>query len=146
MENQLRIEAPTEADIDRIARALIHAQHVTTEVLGSKMDGTRKDLSLIQQLLDTRTIERESTYTLHSLGLAFGRAFLHENKGFDWWMVEDERGRDPVLRYRDSSLLTYPKTMLSKRIEDGEQPNVIDLFEQLEHRLAQLIAEGYGQR
>ena len=145
MENTLRIEAPTEADIDRIARALLHAQQVTAEVLGSTLDGTRRDLSLIQQLLDTRTIERESTYTLHSLGLAFGRTFLRENKDFDWWMVEDERGRDPVLRYRNSTLLTYPKTMLSKRIEDGEHPNVIHLFEQLERRLAQLITEGYGQ-
>jgi hypothetical protein len=41
------------------------------------MNGTRKDLSLIQQLLDTRTIEPESTYTLQALGLAFGRVFIH---------------------------------------------------------------------
>jgi hypothetical protein len=63
MEKQPKIEAPTEADIDSIARALLHAQHVTTEILAVEMDGTREDLALIQQLLDTRTIERELTYS-----------------------------------------------------------------------------------
>ena len=146
MESQQKIEAPTESDIDTVARAILHAQRVTTEVLGCEMDGTRQDLSLIQQLLDTRTIEPESTYTLQALGLAFGRAFIHENKGFDWWMVEDEYGRDPALRYRHSSLLAFPRTMLSKRIEDGEHPNVIELFDQLAERMTQLIAEGYAER
>jgi Domain of unknown function (DUF3806) len=145
MENQ-KIEAPTEADIDTVARAILHAQRVTTEVLGVEMGGTRQDLALIQQLLDTRTIEPESTYTLQALGLAFGRVFIHEYEGFDWWMVEDEYGRDPALRYRHSSLLAFPRTMLSKRIEDGEHPNVIELFDQLADRMTQLISQGYAQR
>jgi hypothetical protein len=37
-------------------------------------------------------VEREATYTLQALGLAFGRVFLTENPGYDWWMVEDEYG------------------------------------------------------
>ncbi len=146
MENQQLIEPPTEADIDQIARALLHAELVATEVLGSKLSGTRHDLTLIQRLLDTGTIERESTYTLQSLGLAFGRAFLHENSGFDWWMVRDPNGRDPALRYRHSALLVFPKTMLSKRMEDGERPNVTELYDQLSTRLSQLISEGYAER
>jgi hypothetical protein len=141
-----KIEAPTEEDIDSIARAIVHAQRVTTEVLGVEMDGTRGDLALIQRLLDTGTIERESTYTLQALGLAFGRAFVHENKAFDWWIVHDGHGRDPVLRYRDSSLLAFPKTMLSKRIRDGEPLDVVGLFDQLAEQLSQLIAQGYGGR
>lgn len=143
---QQQIEAPTEEDIDHITQAILHAQRVAAEVLGLEMDGTRADLTLIQRLLDTGTIERESTYTLHSLGLAFGRAFVHENKAFDWWIVRDARGRDPVLRYRDSSLLAFPKTILSRRIKDGAALDVVELFDQLGARLGQLIAEGYGAR
>ena len=41
MENQQKIEAPTEADVDTIARALLHAQRVTTEVLGAERERTR---------------------------------------------------------------------------------------------------------
>jgi hypothetical protein len=40
MENQQKIEAPTEADIDTVARALLHAQHMTTEILGTGAPNT----------------------------------------------------------------------------------------------------------
>jgi hypothetical protein len=141
-----RIEAPSESDIDEIARSLVHAGRVVQELLGSELQGTREDLDLIQKLLDSHTVEREATYTLQALGLAFGRVFIAENRDFDWWMVDDEYGRDPAVRYLKSSLLAHPKTMISKRIEDGENVDVVELFEQLAARMAQLIDEGYGTR
>ena len=140
-----KIEAPTEADIDAIARALIHAEHVVHEVLGAKLDGSRGDLLLLQKLLDSGTIEREATYTLQALGLAFGRVFLTENPGYDWWMVEDEYGRDPAIRYQRSSLLTHLGTMLSKRVEDGEPVDVTDLFDGLSRRMRELVEEGWSR-
>jgi hypothetical protein len=139
-----RIEPPSESDIDSIARSLLHAGHVVRELLGAELNGTREDLDLIQKLLDSHTIEREATYTLQALGLAFGRVFIAENRDFDWWMVEDEHGRDAAVRYLKSTLLAYPKTMLSRRIEDGESFDVIELFDQLAARMAQLVDEGYG--
>ena len=138
-----KIEPPTEADVDAIARALIHAEHVVHEGLGRKLDGSRGDLQLLQELLDSGTVEREATYTLQALGLAFGRVFLTENAGYDWWMVEDEYGRDPAIRYQRSALLAYPRTMLSKRIEDGEPVDVIDLLDGLARRMRELIEKGW---
>lgn len=138
-----KIEPPTEVDIDAIARAFIHAEQVVHETLGRKLDGSRGDLRLLQELLDSGTVEREATYTLQSLGLAFGRVFLTENPGYDWWMVEDEYGRDPAIRYQRSALLAYPRTMLSKRIEDGEPVDVIDLFEGLTRRMRELVEKGW---
>ena len=138
-----KIEPPTASDVDAIARAVLHAQHVIQEALGSRMDGTKNDLSLIQRVLDQGSIEREATYTLQALGLAFGRAFVHENRDYDWWMVEDEYGRDPAIRYKRSSLLAFPRTMLSKRVEDGESVNVVELYDGLTRRLTELIEDGW---
>jgi hypothetical protein len=42
-----KIEAPTEDEITSIARALIHADDVCKEALGTGLDGTRADLSRI---------------------------------------------------------------------------------------------------
>lgn len=78
----------------------MHADQVVEQATGSKMHGTRDDLALIQSVLDRGLIEREATYTLQALGLVFGRAFIHENENFDWWIVEDEYGRDPATRYK----------------------------------------------
>jgi uncharacterized protein DUF3806 len=141
--SEQKIEPPSEVDIDDIARAIVHAHQVIEQATGSKMDGTRNDLVLIQAVIDQRLIEREATYTLQALGLAFGRTFIHENENFDWWMVEDEYGRDPAIRYKRTSLLAFPRTMLSKRIEDGELPDAVELFDSLTRRLEELAEDGW---
>ena len=109
------------------------------------MLGTRQDLALIQRVLAQGLVDPEATYTLQALGLAFGRAFLNEFPDYDWWMVEDEYGRDPAIRYKETSLLVFPMTMISKRVEDGEAFDVSELFDGLAKQLAELIQEGvYG--
>ena len=61
--SEQRIEPPSESDIDSIAKAIVHADQVVEETTGSKMDGTRRDLALIQRLLDQGSVEREATCT-----------------------------------------------------------------------------------
>lgn len=137
------IEAPTDDDITSIARALIHADNVCKETLGAALDGTRADLARIQQVVESGFVAREATYTLQALGMAFGKVFVNENTGYDWWMVQDEYGRDPAIRYQQTTLLAFPRTMLSKRVEDGDPIDVSDLYDHLKERLSTLINDGY---
>jgi hypothetical protein len=58
-------------------------------------------------------------------------------------MVEDEYGRDPALRYKDTTLLVFPQTMISKRIEDGEGVDVRELFDGLRERVEEIRAENH---
>lgn len=136
-----RIEAPTDSDIDRIARQLLHAESVVRDIAGCCLDGSRQDLIAIQSVLDAGAVERDATYSLQSLGMAFGKVFIEMHPGFDWWMVEDEHGRDPAIRFGKTSLLAFPQTMISKRIEDGELVDVEDLFDGLSRRLLELSEE-----
>jgi hypothetical protein len=137
------IVAPTEDDITGIARALIHADDVCKEILGTGLDGTRADLDRIQQIVDSGFVAREATYTLQALGMAFGKVFVNENSGYDWWMVQDEYGRDPAIRFQRTTLLAFPRTMLSKRMEDSESIDVSGLYDQLRGRLSELVDDGY---
>ena len=61
------------------------------------------------------------------MGIVFGDVFV-QDMGFSWVMVEDEHGRDPAIRYRETSIILFPLTMISKRIERGEQVDVFDLY------------------
>ncbi len=141
-----KIEAPTEKDIENIAMGVVHAGQVIEQALDEDLDGTHQDLELIQRVLDQGLVEPEATYTLQAFGLAFGRVFLNEFPDYDWWMVEDEHGRDPAIRYKETSLLVFPMTMISKRIEDGDPFDVCELFDGLAKQLAELIQEGvYGE-
>ena len=141
-----KIEPPTEKDIENIAMGVVHAGQVIEQALDEDLDGTHQDLELIQRVLDHGLVEPEATYTLQAFGLAFGRVFLNEFPDYDWWMVEDEHGRDPAIRYKETSLLVFPMTMISKRIEDGDPFDVPELFDGLAKQLAELIQEGvYGE-
>lgn len=138
------VDAPNESDIDRIAHQLMHADLVAREIAGRGLDGSRDDLKSIQSILDAGAIDRDATYTLQALGLAFGKVLVEQNPGFDWWMVEDELGRDPAIRFEQTPLLAFPMTMISKRLEDGEQVDVEALFDQFEQRLLKLASAQTG--
>jgi hypothetical protein len=140
-----KIEKPGTADLQDIAAQLMHASELVAEATGAPLRSDESDLPRLQSVIDSRLVEREATYSLQSLGLAFGKVFLRIRPDFDWWMVEDEFGRDPAIRYKKTTLLLFPKTMLSKRIEDGEQVDVAEIYEGLVEMVREVIAEHYRE-
>lgn len=139
-----RIEAPTESDVSYIAHALVNAGRIVKEITGHELAGSLGDLSLLQKVLSSGSIQREAAYQLQSLGLAFGKVFVNSNPGYDWWMVEDEYGRDPAVRYKETSLLLFPQTMLSKRIEEHGSVEVSELYTGLLESLDEIIKENFA--
>jgi len=138
------IEAPNPDEVTSIARQLIHAEELVKSVTGEALTGHEDDLPLLQRVIDSRSVEPEATYSLQSLGIAFGKVFVENTSGYDWWMVEDEFGRDPAVRFKDTTLLAFPQTMISKRIEDGEQVDFLALYVDLRERLEEIRAQNYG--
>lgn len=136
-----KIQTPTDEDIDRIARQLIYAQSLIAELSGGKPTGGTDDLALIQRALDSGSIQPDATSELQAIGMAFGKIFVNENEDYDWWMVEDDYGRDPTIRYKETTLLVFPQTMISKRIEDGDKVDVQDLYYGLIEMLADIRDE-----
>jgi hypothetical protein len=86
-------------------------------------------LRLLEVILANRWVAPDETLKLQSLGVAFGDA-LAQQLGMTWVAVEDEYGRDPALRFDGTSILAFPLTTISKRVEGGEEVNVRQLFEQ----------------
>lgn len=136
------IETPNTADIEHIARLMNHAKVTAHELLNVELDGSTADLTSIQRILDSGMIERESEYTLQALGVAFGMVFLNAEAGYDWWMINDEYGRDPAIRYKQSTLTFHPTTMISTRVEDREPIDMVDLYQSLRAQLQELVDAG----
>jgi hypothetical protein len=78
---------------------------------------------------------------LQSLGIALGDA-LAQKLGLQWVAVQDEYGRDPALRLEGTSVLLFPLTMISKRIERGEDVDVYQLFEGVCAKVGEIIRGG----
>ncbi|MFK8015453.1 MAG: DUF3806 domain-containing protein [Gammaproteobacteria bacterium] len=86
-------------------------------------------LRLIQTILDKKWIEKSEALKLQALGVSFGDALEQEVDALSWVMVDDEFGRDPALRWMDTEILAFPLTSISKRVEDGVDVDVYELFD-----------------
>lgn len=84
-------------------------------------------LVLLQAILDAGWIDKSETVKLQSLGITFGDA-LAQKLEMEWVTVEDEYGKDPALRFPGTTVIAFPLTMISKRIERDETVNVAQLF------------------
>jgi hypothetical protein len=84
-------------------------------------------LRLLHAILTNKWVEPAETWKLQSLGVTLGDA-LAQKMGLSWVTVEDEDGRCPALSVSGTTLIVFPLTMISKRVERGETVNVRDLF------------------
>jgi len=112
-----------------------HARHHYETVEGK--------LRLLETIINSGWIEPTETWKLQSLGVTFGDA-LSEKMGLSWVAVEDEYGRDPALHDYGTTIVVFPLTTISKRIERGEAVDVRELFDQACQSISRLRSELKG--
>ncbi|MFD1156423.1 DUF3806 domain-containing protein [Roseovarius aestuarii] len=121
------VSTPSNLDLERLEeqRAVV-VRFVSADSLSNYQTVAGK-LGTLRALLDASVFAPDQTYELQCMGIVFGDAFVQQH-GFEWVSVEDEYGRDPALRFPRTSVLLFPLTMISKRIERGEAIDVFDMF------------------
>jgi hypothetical protein len=130
--------APAAADIQRLQdQSEVVSQILEQHYPGASLNDTAADLALLQRILDDGRLQPHQTYELQCLGIVLGSVMVKEI-GFHWVTVEDEYGRDPALQYQDTSILVYPLTMISKRVERGERVEVAELFRTTQEQVNKL--------
>ena len=137
-----QVEAATPADQERIRSALARARQIVADIAQAELDGSRADLERLQRTLDAGVIDPTAEDVLQALGLAFGQVFVGNEPDYAWWMIHDDYGRDPAVRYRTSSLTFHPQDMLLSRVERGERVDVAALYEDLRGQLQEIIRGG----
>jgi len=100
-------------------------------------------LRLLETITNSGWIEPTETWKLQSLGVTFGDA-LSEKMGLSWVAVEDEYGRDPALHDYGTTIVVFPLTTISKRIERGERVDIRELFDQACQSISRLRRELKG--
>lgn len=97
---------------------------------------TKKDLSILQRLIDDKVFKKSQTYQLQSLGVVFGDVLASELP-LRWVMITDQYGTDPTLRFKNTSINVNVLTMISKRVERNEQVDVLSLLQQNREALSE---------
>lgn len=137
------IIAPDKEWVTYIAKMWLLGSQISEDITGQKMDGSMQDIDRLQTIVASGQIKIENTQELQSLGIVFGKVFVNETQDYDWWVVEDDYGKDACVRYKETSLLIFPQTMLSKRIENDEAVDVSGLFYGLRTQLERIKNESY---
>ena len=115
------------------------------EAARHKYDTLGEKLRLVDAILRNKWIAPGETLKLQCLGVTFGDA-LAQKLGLTWVAVEDQYGRDPALILHGTSILMFPLTSISKRIEQGEEVEVYKLFEDACSTIDRLRREGTYNR
>jgi len=110
--------------------------HYDTDSL-AKYDSFDGKLELLDIIIKSNWIQKDEKYKLQCLGITIGDALV-QALNFTWVEVEDEYGTDPALKLGDSSLILFPLTMISKRIEKDEKVDVFELFEKIKLKVNEL--------
>lgn len=85
-------------------------------------------LELLRTIVDSKWVESKEAVKLQCLGVTLGDALAQE-LGMRWVAVEDKFDRDPALELPGTSVVIFPLTMISKRIERGDEVDIRELFD-----------------
>lgn len=115
-----RIFPPEEKDIQKLDQQRHFIQRtIAQDGYKLALNGSDEDLTVLQKLIDDNYFTKENTLQLQAMGIVLGDV-MQTKTGLKWAIIEDEFGRDVCLRFKDSEIVAYPRTMISKRIERGE--------------------------
>ena len=114
-----KIEALGTADLLRVEKQRTWVRdHYDTQAR-HEYETVEGKLRLLDTIVRSGWIEPTETWKLQSLGITLGDALVQQ-LGLTWVAVEDEHGRDPAVHLEGSTILLFPLTSISKRIE-GKQ-------------------------
>jgi hypothetical protein len=138
-----KIEALAPADVEYVERQRTWVRDHYEPDARHQYDTVEGKLQLLDTIIRSDWIEPSETWKLQSLGIALGDAIAQQT-GLCWVAVEDQHGRDPALRYQNTSLVVFPLTMISKRIERGETVDVHELFNGVCEAIARVKSQVKG--
>ena len=101
---------------------------------------TSNKLRVIATILENKWVDPSETVKLQCLGVAFGDA-LAETVGLKWVTFSLDGDEWPGLRFEETSLFIHPLTMISKRVESGEEVDVIEFFQGLARQIEALKSQ-----
>ena len=136
-------ETPTTEDLSEIEAMRTWVREHYTPETRHLYDSVSGKINLLETILANPWIEPTETLKLQCLGITLGDALAQQlgPEWINWVMVSDEYGRDPALQVTGTSILIFPLTMISKRIEAGEKVIVGEMFNQTILKIKDILRE-----
>jgi hypothetical protein len=108
---------------------------------GTVLTGTPSDIEVLQRILDGGPYIDSAEHILVALGTSLGD-LLGRALDMPWVRYTDEHGIDLGLRYGQTSIVIFPRDMVIKRVEDGEQADLQHIYSGVMREIQQLVTSG----
>jgi hypothetical protein len=141
---QQKIEALAPEEVARVENERAWVRDHYEEAVRHHYETVDGKLRLLDTIIRSNWIKPTETRKLQCLGITFGDA-LAQKMGLVCLAVEDAYGRDPALRDEETSIIAFPMTTISKRVERGETVDVRGLFDAACQSIARLRADLKGR-
>jgi hypothetical protein len=112
------------------ARAFI-ADVAKNLVAGSELTQSDRDLPVLQALASHEAMKHANYEAWVALGIAFGDALAAYVPGLVWRLVTDQRSTYAALQFEGKALSVAAPTMLWKRVERGEDIDLVYIASEL---------------
>ena len=131
----LRVRDPISPLTSREQAELEQQREIVADFLREQCDTyslprLKSDLGSLQRLVDDGFFGPEQVYEWCCVGVVFGDVLATEFD-LDWVICHDEFGVEPALRYGDTSVMVFPRTLIFKRVERGEAVDLLELMDGL---------------
>ena len=113
-----------------------------TEDAEAKYASLENKLRLLDVIVRQRWIEPTETWKLQALGITLGDALV-QGIGLVLVTVDDEFGHGPAVAFPGTTILAFPLTAISKRIERNEEVDIHELVDGVSQTLREMQAAGY---
>ena len=131
------VETLTESDRQWLTELEQHGLKRLRDYLGDNIKLVREvaDLKRVQFMLDDGVFDAEGSDDLFSFGVILGNVF-HAQTSMKWAVVINDFGRKIAVHDPAISFTLYPVQMIDKRVRDGREVQVLDLYQSFVRDLA----------
>lgn len=110
--------------------------HYTPDSI-KKYDSIEGKINLLDTIIKSEWIKKDETNKLQCLGVTLGDTIVQE-LNFRWIEIEDDYGIDPAIKLDDTTIILFPLTMISKRIENDEKVDIVVLYDLIKRKVDEL--------
>jgi hypothetical protein len=122
----------SEAAADEFADVRNFVARVASDLLGvSTLTQTESDLPVLQALADHEAMKHANYEAWVAVGIAFGDVLANCIPGLKWRLVTDQTGTYAALQFETKALSIAAPTMLWKRVERGEEFDLVHMAQEL---------------
>lgn len=133
------ITQTTDADNDMLAKQMRVAEELVTKYgSGNALNQSLGDLDEMQAVIATGELGTDKSYELQCLAIAFGLVLAKNEAGLNWAIIESKNGRDLAMRFEATRMCFPIRTILSQRVQAGQDVDLRAIYGQLTDKLAEL--------